>query len=107
MYKLSYYRTWEIMTAMGQPMGFDTVRNVNPGYKNFKLNYFTEAFTSDKWIIRIYKRNPRGNREAVELLKEGEYKKYTSDTISETLKSTFKYATKDRTIKEKKTAGEQ
>lgn len=62
MYKLSYYRTWEIDTAMGKPKGFDNVRGVDPGYKNYKLHYFSEAFTSDKWIIRIFKRNPRGNR---------------------------------------------
>ena len=62
MYKLSYYRSWEVTTAAAQPKGYDTVRNANPGYKNYKLYYFTEAFTSDKWIVRIHKRNKRGNR---------------------------------------------
>lgn len=62
MYKLSYYRTWDVETSMGKPKGWDNVRDVNPGYKHYKLHYFTEAFTSDKWIVRIYKRNKRGNR---------------------------------------------
>jgi hypothetical protein len=31
---------------MGKAKGYDTVRNANPGYKNYKLHYFTEAFTS-------------------------------------------------------------
>ncbi len=46
MYRLSYYRSWQVDTAMGKAKGYDTVRNANPGYKNYKLHYFTEAFTS-------------------------------------------------------------
>jgi dolichyl-diphosphooligosaccharide--protein glycosyltransferase len=41
MYKLSYYRSWEVDTMAGKPKGYDTVRNANPGYKNYKLHYFT------------------------------------------------------------------
>ena len=41
MYKLSYYRTWEVDTAMGKPKGYDTNRQANPGHKNYKLHYFT------------------------------------------------------------------
>jgi hypothetical protein len=33
-------------TAMGKPKGYDTVRNCPIGFKNYKLNYFNEAFTS-------------------------------------------------------------
>ena len=98
MYRLSYYRTWEVDTAMSKPKGWDTVRNVNPGYKNYKLHYFTEAFTSDKWIVRIFKRNKRGNREAIELLREGEYKRFLENTeLPENLKKVYKYAKKVKT----------
>ncbi len=65
MYKLSYYRTWETVTAPGQPQGYDNVRKANPGYKNYKLHYFEEAFTSERWIVRIYKRKPRPNRQFI------------------------------------------
>lgn len=84
---------------MGKPKGYDTVRNVNPGYKNYKLHYFTEAFTSDKWIVRIYKRNKRGNREAIEILREGEYRKFLENTeLPEKLKKVYKYAKKVKTV---------
>lgn len=83
---------------MGKPKGWDTVRNVNPGYKHYKLHYFTEAFTSDKWIVRIFKRNKKGNREAIELLKEGEYRKFLENSeLPENIKKVYKYAKKIKT----------
>lgn len=82
---------------MGKPKGYDTNRNANPGYKNFKLHYFTEAFTSEKWIVRIYKRNKRNNREAIELLKEGEYKQYLDSTeLPKNLLQDYPYANKSK-----------
>lgn len=99
MYKLSYYRTWEVDTAMGKPKGFDTNRQANPGYKNYKLHYFSEAFTSQKWIVRIYKRNKRNNREAIELLKAKDYKMYLgSDQLPVELMEGYPYANKTKTI---------
>lgn len=95
MYRLSYYRTWHVDTAQGKPKGFDTVRNYNPGFKNYKLNFFSEAFTSEKWIVRIFKRKPRNNREAIELLKEGEYKKYLANSeLPQSMLAGYKYAKK-------------
>lgn len=80
---------------MGKPKGYDTNRQANPGFKNYKLHYFTEAFTSEKWIVRIYKRNERRNREAIELLKEGDYKRYLdSSELPEKLLSNYPYAEK-------------
>ncbi len=70
---------------------------MNPGYKNFKLHYFTEAFTSERWIVRIYKRNQRANREAIELIKTGDYKLYLEqDGLPERLLADYKYAKKQR-----------
>lgn len=98
MYRLSYYRTWDVETSAGKPKGYDNVREVNPGYKNYKLHYFTEAFTSDKWIVRLFKRNKRANREAIEILKEGEYRRYLESTdLPEKLQKTYKYAKKTKT----------
>jgi dolichyl-diphosphooligosaccharide--protein glycosyltransferase len=93
MYRLSYYRSWEVDTAPGKPKGYDTNRNANPGYKHFKLHYFTEAFTSEKWIVRIYKRNKRNNREAIEVLREGEFREYTDNTeLPKSLLEGYPYA---------------
>ncbi len=95
MYRLSYYPTWEVDTAYGKPKCYDNVRNANPGYKNFKLHYFTEAFTSERWIVRIYKRNDRANREAIELIKTGDYKRYLSqEGLSKEMVKSYRYGKK-------------
>lgn len=65
MYKLSFYRFDEVKTAHQKPAGFDTVRNQEVGTKNMKLKHFEEAFTSENWIVRIYRVKPRGNRDTV------------------------------------------
>lgn len=59
MYSLSYYRFDETQTAYQKPNGWDTVRNVEMGRKNIKLNHFEEAFTSENWIVRIFRKKPR------------------------------------------------
>lgn len=51
MYKLSYYRFHE--TGQGQE-AFDRVRQTRISDK-IKLKYFEEAFTSENWLVRIYK----------------------------------------------------
>jgi dolichyl-diphosphooligosaccharide--protein glycosyltransferase len=54
MYKMSYYRFEEI-TAYGGMSGFDRARNVEIGHKGYKLKHLEEAFTSEHWIVRIFK----------------------------------------------------
>lgn len=63
MYKLNYYRFWEDDSGRGK--GFDAVRNVRIGYTHYKLKYFEEVYTSPRWLIRIYKRKSKTNREEV------------------------------------------
>lgn len=41
------------------------MRNQEVGLKKIKLDYFEEAFTTENWIVRIYRRKPRKNRETV------------------------------------------
>ena len=36
-------------------VGFDRTRNVEIGNKNIKLNYLEEAYTSEHWLVRIYR----------------------------------------------------
>jgi len=54
MYRLCYYRFGEVRTRGDQPSGYDTVRNCEIGLKNFDLEYFREAYTSERWMVRIY-----------------------------------------------------
>lgn len=62
MYKLCYYRFGQIVTEQGRPSGFDRVRKVEIGNKDFELEYLEEAFTSEHWLVRIYKVNKEDNR---------------------------------------------
>lgn len=62
MYKLCYYRFGEMMTEYGQPTGFDRVRRVEIGRKDFELEYLEEAYTTEHYIVRIYKVKPQENR---------------------------------------------
>lgn len=59
MYKLIYYRFGEMKTREKEEAGFDVVRKSVIGNKDFKLNHFEEAYTSDRWIVRIYKVLPQ------------------------------------------------
>lgn len=62
MYKMCYYRFGEIMTEQGKPTGYDRVRNQEIGNKDFELDVLEEAFTSEHWIVRIYKVKDLDNR---------------------------------------------
>jgi dolichyl-diphosphooligosaccharide--protein glycosyltransferase len=52
MYKLCYYRFYETQDT-DHPI--DRMRNTEVGRPKFDLNYVDEAFTSEHWIVRIYK----------------------------------------------------
>lgn len=62
MYKLSYYRFGEVYLDPHRPRGFDRVRSTEIGRKDFTLDYLEEAFTSQNWLVRIYKVKPPANR---------------------------------------------
>jgi len=62
MYKLCYYRFGQLITEEGRPTGFDRVRGTEIGRKNFELEHFEEAFSSEHWIVRIYKVKKPENR---------------------------------------------
>ncbi|XP_001641089.2 dolichyl-diphosphooligosaccharide--protein glycosyltransferase subunit STT3B [Nematostella vectensis] len=63
MYKMCYYRFGEMQLDFRTPSGFDRTRNVEIGNKNFKLEHIEEAFTSEHWLVRIYKVKDLVNRE--------------------------------------------
>lgn len=62
MYKLCYYRFGQVYTERGRPPGYDRVRGAEIGNKNIELQYLEEAFTSQHWLVRIYKVLPPENR---------------------------------------------
>jgi dolichyl-diphosphooligosaccharide--protein glycosyltransferase len=63
MYKFSYYRFDEVKTSKNSQEGYDLVRNSVMGRKNIKLRHFSEAYTTENWIVRIYSVNDYPNRE--------------------------------------------
>jgi len=63
MYKLCYYRFGELTLDPSRPSGFDRVRNAEIGNKNVKLKYLEEAYTTEHWLVRVYKiKSPRNTR---------------------------------------------
>jgi dolichyl-diphosphooligosaccharide---protein glycosyltransferase len=54
-YKLCYYKFGQMQTEYGKPPGYDRARGKEIGKKNFELTTMDEAFTSEHWIVRIYK----------------------------------------------------
>lgn len=54
-YKLCYYKFGQMHTEYGKPPGYDRARGSEIGNKNFELSTMEEAFTSEHWIVRIYK----------------------------------------------------
>uniref|UniRef100_A0A5K4F9E4 Dolichyl-diphosphooligosaccharide--protein glycosyltransferase subunit STT3A n=1 Tax=Schistosoma mansoni TaxID=6183 RepID=A0A5K4F9E4_SCHMA len=62
LYKLSYYRFWEMKTDKTKPHGFDRVRGQVIGHRNYELHGLEEAFTSSSWLVRIFRVKPYANR---------------------------------------------
>jgi dolichyl-diphosphooligosaccharide--protein glycosyltransferase len=63
MYKLCYWDFGRVHTEQNKPTGYDRVREVEIGNKDFELQHLEEAMTSEHWIVRIYRVLPEDNRE--------------------------------------------
>ncbi len=55
MYKMCFYRFDELPAEYGRPAGYDRARNIEYGNKGYELTHLDEAFTSEHWIVRIFK----------------------------------------------------
>jgi len=55
MYKLSYYRFGDLKLDYQTPAGYDRTRNAVIGHKDFELTYLEEAYTTEHWLVRIYR----------------------------------------------------
>ncbi|XP_072935581.1 dolichyl-diphosphooligosaccharide--protein glycosyltransferase subunit STT3A [Epargyreus clarus] len=62
MYKMSYYKFGLVYTEGGRPPGFDRVRAAEIGNKDFNLDVLEEAYTTEHWLVRIYRVKPLPNR---------------------------------------------
>ncbi|XP_046362449.1 dolichyl-diphosphooligosaccharide--protein glycosyltransferase subunit STT3A [Haliotis cracherodii] len=62
MYKMCYYRFGSVYTEAGKPTGYDRVRNTEIGNKDFELDVLEEAYTTEHWLVRIYKVKSLENR---------------------------------------------
>ncbi|KAG8034791.1 hypothetical protein G9C98_007867 [Cotesia typhae] len=62
MYKMCYYRFGQVYTEGGKPSGYDRVRNMEIGHKDFELETLEEAYTTEHWLVRIYKVKDLKNR---------------------------------------------
>ncbi|KAI8767408.1 RADres2 [Biomphalaria glabrata] len=65
MYKLSYYRFGQMQLDFRSPAGFDRTRGVEIGNKNFELTHVEEAYTTEHWLVRIYKVKDLENRSEI------------------------------------------
>ncbi|XP_036357672.1 dolichyl-diphosphooligosaccharide--protein glycosyltransferase subunit STT3A isoform X1 [Octopus sinensis] len=62
MYKMCYYQFGSVYTESGKPTGYDRVRNAEIGNKDFELDVLEEAYTTEHWLVRIYKVKDLENR---------------------------------------------
>lgn len=62
MYKLCYYRFGDLKLDYRAPSGYDRTRNTEIGNKNIKLTHLEEAFTTEHWLVRIYRVKPLETR---------------------------------------------
>jgi len=76
MYKCSYYRFGELQNDPRAPGGYDRTRNAAVGVKDIKLKYLEEAYTSENWLVRIYRVKKEANRDIKGKL--GKRKKFSS-----------------------------
>lgn len=66
------------------PPGFDRTRNAEIGNKDIKFQHLEEAFTSEHWLVRIYKVKNLDNREPLDhkLRSIVPKQKYTSKKVT-------------------------
>ena len=49
------FRFGELKMDYRSPAGYDRTRNAVIGHKDFDLTYLDEAYTSEHWLVRIYR----------------------------------------------------
>ncbi|EDV20993.1 uncharacterized protein TRIADDRAFT_31147 [Trichoplax adhaerens] len=62
MYKMSYWKFGLMQMDFRTPSGYDRTRNAEIGNKDFTLDVLEEAYTTEHWLVRIYKVREPNNR---------------------------------------------
>ncbi|GMT32004.1 hypothetical protein PFISCL1PPCAC_23301, partial [Pristionchus fissidentatus] len=62
MYKLCYHNFGALMTHPRAPLGYDLSQNQEVGDKAIALEHLEEAYTSENWIVRVYRVKPPANK---------------------------------------------
>lgn len=75
------------------PPGFDRTRNAEIGNKDIKFKHLEEAFTSEHWLVRIYKVKNLDNREPLDhkLRSVVPKQKYTSKKVAGVMVFLFRF----------------
>lgn len=83
MYKMCYYRFGEVQLDFRTPSGYDRTRGVEIGNKDISFEHLEEAYTTQNWLVRIYKVKDISNKEKVATpSKKSKKKKVTSRKTS-------------------------
>lgn len=59
---ISFFYNIFIYNFIGKPAGYDRVRNAEIGVKNVTLHVLDEAYTTEHWLVRIYRVKDYDNR---------------------------------------------
>lgn len=62
-YKMLYHRFGEVYDHAHGVYGWDRPREVEIGQKDIHFTHFREAYSSERWMVRIYEVLPRPNRD--------------------------------------------
>ncbi|GMT05533.1 hypothetical protein PENTCL1PPCAC_27707, partial [Pristionchus entomophagus] len=62
MYKMCYHRFGQLMTHPRAPLGYDLSQNQEVGDKDIQFEHLEEAYTTENWIVRVYRVKPPANK---------------------------------------------
>ncbi|CAJ0580730.1 unnamed protein product, partial [Mesorhabditis spiculigera] len=93
MYKMSYYRFGETRLGYQQAGGFDRTRNYVIGKKDITLEHIEEAYTTENWLVRIYRVKKQENRPTIKYT-ERQLRSKKAPAKGSNKKGTFRTATK-------------
>ena len=65
------------------PPGYDRTRNAEIGNKDISFQHLEEAYTTEHWLVRIYRVKPLDNREPIlkTTTKKSNKKKFASKKV--------------------------
>ncbi|XP_033624220.1 dolichyl-diphosphooligosaccharide--protein glycosyltransferase subunit STT3B-like [Asterias rubens] len=92
MYKMCYYRFGEMQLDFRSPPGYDRTRNAEIGNKDISFQHLEEAYTTEHWLVRIYRVKPLDNREPIlkTTTKKSNKKKFASKKTSKRKRGSIK-----------------